>query len=29
VGLQHALVDLIEFLDPDCARFPKKRRMKV
>ncbi len=27
--LQQALIDLIDFLDPDCARFPAERREKV
>jgi len=27
--LQHTLVDLSEFLDPDCIRFSKERRMRV
>ena len=26
--LQHALVDLIDFLDPDCARIPESKRRK-
>jgi hypothetical protein len=26
--LQHALIDLIDFLDPDCARVPKSKRKK-
>ena len=29
IQLQHALVDLIDFLDPDCLRYPKERRMKL
>lgn len=29
VALQHALIDLLEFLDPDFVRFPKDRRSKV
>lgn len=29
VSLQHALVDLIDFLDPECVRFPRPRRGKV
>lgn len=28
-ALQHALVDLLEFLDPDYIRFPRDRRGKV
>jgi len=27
--LQHALIDLIDFLDPDCARVPATRRQKI
>ncbi len=27
--LQHALVELIDFLDPDCSRYPKERRAKI
>jgi hypothetical protein len=27
-AIQHALVDLIDFLDPECARVPKTRRSK-
>lgn len=27
--LQHALVDLIDFLDPDFARVPERRRQKI
>ncbi len=27
--LQHTLVDLIEFLDPDCIRFSKERRLRI
>ncbi|HET9911652.1 MAG TPA: hypothetical protein VFQ13_07175 [Anaerolineales bacterium] len=26
--LQHALIDLIDFLDPDCARIPESKRKK-
>jgi len=29
VALQHALIDLLTFLDPDFIRFPKERRTKV
>jgi len=29
VGLQHALVDLMEFLDPDCERLPASERTKL
>jgi hypothetical protein len=29
VALQNALIDLLEFLDPDFLRFPKERRWKV
>lgn len=29
VSLQHALIDLLAFLDPDCVRFPEARRTKV
>ncbi|MFB2934379.1 hypothetical protein ACE1B6_03795 [Aerosakkonemataceae cyanobacterium BLCC-F154] len=29
IKLQHALVDLIDFLDPDYVRFPKKNRSKI
>jgi hypothetical protein len=28
-ALQHALIDLLEFLDPDYIRFPRDRRGKV
>ncbi len=27
--LQHALIDLIDFLDPDCCHFPKHVRSKI
>jgi len=27
--LQHALIDLLDFLDPQCQRFPRQRRDKV
>lgn len=27
--LQHAIVDLIDFLDPDCTRYPRERRTKI
>ena len=27
--LQHALIDLVDFLDADCVRFPKETRGKV
>jgi hypothetical protein len=27
--LQHALIELIDFLDPDCARVPASRRQKI
>ena len=29
VALQRALIDLIEFLDPDCERLPKAERPKL
>lgn len=29
VALQHALIDLLEFLDPDFVRFARERRTKV
>jgi len=29
IKLQHALVDLIDFLDPDYIRYPKERRIKL
>ena len=29
VDLQHALIDLLDELDPDCERFPAKRRAKI
>jgi hypothetical protein len=29
VLLQHALIDLIDFLDPNCVRIPKTKRVKV
>lgn len=29
IALQHALINLLEFLDPDYIRFPKDRRSKV
>jgi hypothetical protein len=29
LNLQHALIDLIDFLDPDCARVPASRRQKI
>jgi len=29
VLLQNALIDLIDFLDPDCARIPESKRKKV
>src|SRR5690606_3459932 len=29
VALQHALIDLLAFLDPDFIRFPQERRGKV
>jgi len=29
LALQHALVDLLEFLDPDGVRFPKRARTKL
>ena len=29
IQLQHGLVDLIDFLDPEATRFPKARRMKI
>ena len=29
LSLQHALNDLLDFLDPDCIRFPKQYRTKV
>lgn len=27
--LQHALIDLLTFLDPECIRFPKQERSKI
>ncbi len=27
--LQHALIDLLDFLDPDCVHFPKEHRTKI
>ena len=27
--LQHSLIDLLDFLDPECIRFPRDKRMKV
>jgi len=29
VDLQHELIDIIDYLDPDCVRFPRERRQKV
>jgi hypothetical protein len=29
IALQHALVDLIDFLDPNYVRYPKERRLKM
>ncbi len=29
IGLQHGLVDLIDFLDPNDLRYPKEKRQKV
>lgn len=29
IAIQHALIDLLQFLDPDFVRFPKERRTKV
>jgi hypothetical protein len=29
VALQHALIDLLAFLDPDFVRFSRERRTKV
>ncbi|HAX74991.1 MAG TPA: hypothetical protein DCY88_03935 [Cyanobacteria bacterium UBA11372] len=29
IKLQHELVELIDFLDPDYIRFPKKFRTKI
>jgi hypothetical protein len=29
IALQHALVDLMEFLDPDCVRLPASERTKL
>lgn len=28
-ALQHGLIDMLDFLDPDFIRFPKERRGKV
>ena len=28
-GLQHSLIDLVVFLDPEAVRFPKKNRTKI
>ena len=25
-GIQHALIDILDYLDPECIRFPKERR---
>jgi hypothetical protein len=27
--IQHSLIDLLDFLDPECIRFPRENRMKV
>jgi hypothetical protein len=29
LNLQHALIKLIDFLDPDCARVPERRRQTL
>jgi hypothetical protein len=29
VVLQNALIDLIDYLDPECVRFPKQRRTRI
>jgi len=29
IALQHTLIDLIDFLDPDCSRVPKSYRTKI
>ncbi|MBT2949663.1 hypothetical protein ACEO96_18920 [Vibrio anguillarum] len=29
IGIQHSLIDMLKFLDPECIRFPKKARSYI